>query len=777
MPRSRQVPQLFALHRSSDNRAPAVHCAQSQGVVGRRMDEIAGTPDLPDVKKGDFALAGYEVREAIGRGAFATVYRARDEAFQRDVAIKVLEVALDEDVLARFDRERHALGAASGHPSIVTVHASGFDPTGRPYLVMELMGRGSMAQHLRRKGRQPWAEVLDTGVHLAGALETAHRAGILHRDVKPENVLISAYGEAKLADFGISRMLGKYPTHSGLITATPLHAAPEVLNASPASVASEVYSLASTLFAMLAGRAAFESDDDQHPFALFYRVATEPVPDLRPDGVPDRVCAVIERGMAKDPAKRPSSAAALGEELRNAQRGSGLVASEMRIIVDNENTLERHQVESPGGAVPDLDRARRLRGTGDEARRRRSRKIRLVLRTRRRGLAAVLVVAVLLLSLVTLGVAGSRDGTRSKRTTPVSLRYEFAPAVYPGGLIANRTWRVDGSSRRVLGEVVTTNRAAEPATGSVDEVIPKSLAASTGQISFEPKPDLVVNADPVVRYEVTNLGPNETRRFSYTIQTHGRVDEARFRRWIEQQKSDQSTHDKTRGSSEPLAVLNLVVTPSDAQIHPKENAVFLASATLADGSPAPSVALNALQWSSSDTAVAVILPKGALCEVTAFGEGVARITARLGDLAQTASVTVRPLTTPSTRPATGGRTTPTSTTATAPPPPPTTQPAPKAPDAPLAVGVELFDGTIALHWNPPADDGGRPIVEYRVHWYDDYGGSNITESVPPDRNTVDGRISWSKTDWQPNVTYTFEVLAVNQVGPGLYAPAVQLHTP
>ena len=118
----------------------------------------------------------------------------------------MLLVAFKDDAHARFDRERFAMGAVSGHPNIVDVYTSGYDELGRPYLVMALMNGGSFGDRIRRRGGMSWQAAVDVAVKLAGALETAHRAGVLHRDIKPENVLMSAYGEPQLADFGISRI-------------------------------------------------------------------------------------------------------------------------------------------------------------------------------------------------------------------------------------------------------------------------------------------------------------------------------------------------------------------------------------------------------------------------------------------------------------------------------------------------------------------------------------------------------------------------------------------
>ncbi len=260
-------------------------------------------------------IDGFDLLEEVGRGGFGTVYRAVQAGVERAVAVKVLSSrAVDEEALRRFERECRVMGALSGHPHIVTVYGSGLTDDGYPYLAMDLMPGGSFGDRLAQRGPMDWREVGDIGVKIAGALETAHGAGILHRDIKPANVLISAYGEPHLGDFGIARMEGATETRSGVITASALHAAPEILDGEPPSAASDVYSLASTLFALTQGSPAFAGDSDRL-LQIVTRVARDAVPDLRPLGVPAGFAAEIERAMAKDPAARHASAETFGRAL------------------------------------------------------------------------------------------------------------------------------------------------------------------------------------------------------------------------------------------------------------------------------------------------------------------------------------------------------------------------------------------------------------------------------------------------------------------------------
>ncbi|MEV0806482.1 protein kinase [Micromonospora sp. NPDC050200] len=261
----------------------------------------------------------------VGRGGFGVVYRAWQPDFSRWVAVKVLAADWHGPSRARFERELRMLGRLSDHPHIVTLHQAGRTAAGNPYLLMAHEEGGSLGDRLRAGAAGDWREAVAGGIAVAGALETAHRAGVLHRDVKPENILISGYGEPKLADFGQARPRSARPTSmDGKVTASVLHAAPEVLRGGPPAVAADVYALASTVLHWIRGAPAFAPADGESLAALLHRITVDPVPDLRPLGVPDGVCAALERALAKDPARRPGTAAAFAEELRAAQAVAGL---------------------------------------------------------------------------------------------------------------------------------------------------------------------------------------------------------------------------------------------------------------------------------------------------------------------------------------------------------------------------------------------------------------------------------------------------------------------
>ncbi len=298
----------------------------------------------------DLGVPGVEDAVEIGRGGFAVVFRASQPELDRTVALKMLSARLDEAGREQFAREGRAMGALSAHPNIVSVFGTGTSASGRPYIAMAYLREGSLADRLDIDGAFLWAEAVRIAVKLAGALETAHRAGILHRDVKPENVLLSDYGEPELTDFGIARVEGRYETATGQSPAfSAAHAGPEILEGRTAGVPSDVYSLGSTLFALLAGGAAFARRPDETLMALYLRIARDPVPDLRPRRVPDAVCRVVEQAMDKDPRRRQTSAAELGTQLQEVQRRSGLPVTEMALALP-DGPARRDRVDTGPGS-------------------------------------------------------------------------------------------------------------------------------------------------------------------------------------------------------------------------------------------------------------------------------------------------------------------------------------------------------------------------------------------------------------------------------------------
>jgi serine/threonine-protein kinase/serine/threonine-protein kinase PknK len=272
---------------------------------------------------------GYHDAEPVGRGGFGVVYRCRQPSLDRVVAIKVLSADQDDLEVVHFDREQRAMGRVSGHPNIVPVLHSGQTFTGRPYIVMPYLSRNTLDAWIKGHGPLAAKDALTVAVRLAGALETAHRAGVLHRDVKPPNVLLSAYGEPQLCDFGIARIAGGRETAANILVGSPSYTAPELFEGRAPSATADVYSLAATIFTLLDGHPPFPYRPGENPIAFVRRVLAGPIPDLRAKAVPDPICSALELGLNIDPARRPSSAAEFGEALRAAGARVGLDIGEV----------------------------------------------------------------------------------------------------------------------------------------------------------------------------------------------------------------------------------------------------------------------------------------------------------------------------------------------------------------------------------------------------------------------------------------------------------------
>ncbi len=262
-------------------------------------------------------IEGYADLVEIGRGGDSVVYKARDLAVERDVAIKVLSV--DDPVRAqRFVREIEiTVELGRQHPNIVTVLAIGTTAAGRPAIVMDYFERGSLHDQLRTRGPLAVDEAVAVGVVVADALAFAHAHGVLHRDVKPQNILVLPTSWV-LADFGIARLIDTEHTAS-VETFTYRHASPQLLDGLPPTASDDIWSLGSTLFTLLDGRPPFSSDDPDDDSALAYlrRVRVEKTREPahhEGQGDTEQVMAVVERCLAKDIGERFASA----EELRDA---------------------------------------------------------------------------------------------------------------------------------------------------------------------------------------------------------------------------------------------------------------------------------------------------------------------------------------------------------------------------------------------------------------------------------------------------------------------------
>ena len=390
-------------------------------------------------------IAGLSDWRPLARGGFAAVWQARQDSLGRQVAVKVDFRPLDDDKQRRrFLREAGAAGRLSGHPGIVTVHDAGILPDDRPYLVLELCPGGSLSAWLSPEKRPPVQRVRDVGVRIADALAAAHARGVIHRDVKPANILIDAYGHAGLTDFGLAAMPEPGTELSVTMEAlTPAYAPPEMFHSHPATESGDVYSLAATLYALLAGHPPRWPTDGHTPtLPELIELHATPAADL--PQVPRQLMDVLATGLASEGSERPTAAqfrdqlaaVDLGPDATVDRRamaltGGGTGAS--GVVVASPSTDPSQEIGDPlgppSGRSGDSDgRAQRAEElaretTGD--RRRRDRTLFLAV--------LILVVALLATGIVYLSLAGRQAdpiavpspggtgiGTLSAAPTPTS---------------------------------------------------------------------------------------------------------------------------------------------------------------------------------------------------------------------------------------------------------------------------------------------------------------------------------------------------------------------
>ncbi|MET9632947.1 serine/threonine-protein kinase [Lentzea sp. NPDC006480] len=304
----------------------------------------AGAAQAPEV-----ALPGYSGFRVIAQGGEGTIYRARQDGLGRDVAVKVLQVT-DPATVVRFRREL-AITVELGrqHPHIVTVLDTGTLPDGRPCIVMEYYERGSLHDRLRAMGPLPVPDVVSAGIAVADALAFAHGQSILHRDVKPQNVLVLPTSYV-LADFGIAR--GADAGHSASLQMVSYrHAAPQMLEGATPSFADDIWSLGSTLFTLLEGKPPFASDNPDEDTLLSYvgRVSRAEPRSLTRFDVPAALVAVINRCLRKDRAERFGSALELRDALMAVTAATSTAPAVSVVDPDSTAMLGERTVFFPEG--------------------------------------------------------------------------------------------------------------------------------------------------------------------------------------------------------------------------------------------------------------------------------------------------------------------------------------------------------------------------------------------------------------------------------------------
>ena len=265
-------------------------------------------------------LDGFTFDRVIGRGGSATVYLALQAPFDRQVAVKVYQGQITDDQAQRvFEKECKAIGKLSSQQGIAAFYSAGLLSDGAPYLVMQYYPKGSLAGQVRASGSLEVDEVVGIARRIGTALAATHAAGVIHRDVKPENMLIDDADQAVLADFGISAIGGVTSSRS-VMGFSPSHVAPEVLHGARAGESADLYSFASSLYVLLEGRGPFDGAEDGHPGAMLVRVLQQDAPPLTRSDVPPALGALILRSLAKTPEDRPADMTTFLEELEVAVR-------------------------------------------------------------------------------------------------------------------------------------------------------------------------------------------------------------------------------------------------------------------------------------------------------------------------------------------------------------------------------------------------------------------------------------------------------------------------
>jgi serine/threonine-protein kinase len=282
---------------------------------------------------GDLIADRYELEELVGTGGMSSVHRARDRLLERHVAIKILHehYSRDEDYVERFRREARAAAKLS-HPNIVTVIDRG-EADGRQFIVFEYVDGQNLKQLIGKRGPLPVRDALELGMQIGRALAFAHAQGLVHRDVKPQNVLLGN-GDVKVTDFGIARSLDVKAglTQTGTVLGTSEYISPEQAGGREVDVRTDVYSLGAVVYELLAGQPPYTGDSF---VSVAMRHVSDPVPSIsaaRPD-VPLRVDAALQRAMAKDPDERFQSMDDFVAELGACLAGLGDPDADRTVIV------------------------------------------------------------------------------------------------------------------------------------------------------------------------------------------------------------------------------------------------------------------------------------------------------------------------------------------------------------------------------------------------------------------------------------------------------------
>jgi serine/threonine-protein kinase len=295
----------------------------------------------------------YRLVALIGEGGMAAVYRAVDTRLGRNVAVKVLhpEYARDQPFLQRFQQEAEFAASLGAHPNIVAIYDIGQDDAVH-YIVMELVEGRDLKDIIRERAPLEVSEAFSIARQVASALDFAHKRGLVHRDIKPQNIMVTDAGVAKVTDFGIARSLSASQlTRTGMVIGTAHYFAPEQAQGMPAAPASDIYSLGIVLYEMVTGHLPFDADS---PIAVaMQHLHSEPPPpwDYNP-ALSTRAGAVVLRALEKDPERRYRDATEFASALSEAAAiGSGGTTTVSPIVKPNVQQTRVYDAVPPEGAI------------------------------------------------------------------------------------------------------------------------------------------------------------------------------------------------------------------------------------------------------------------------------------------------------------------------------------------------------------------------------------------------------------------------------------------
>jgi len=317
----------------------------ARSIACEAATRIAGS----DLRTGH-RIGSYRILGLLGAGGMGRVYRAEQTSLGRTVALKVLppEIAGEKEFVARFLREAR-LAATVRHPHMVEVIDANLEPeTGRPYLAMEWVEGGSLREKIDREGPLPESEAIHIAIAVADALAEAAKHRIIHRDIKPDNILLTAAGAPKLADLGLARQLGADTTRltvGGMALGTPAYMAPEQADDSrTVDARADLYGLGATLFHMLTGAPPYEGEN---LFVVYRQVQESPVPDPRSRRreISASVAGIVMRCLAKQPEERYDNAAALRDALRAAQSGGDPVMAVSQTVAPSSRRVAAYLLD------------------------------------------------------------------------------------------------------------------------------------------------------------------------------------------------------------------------------------------------------------------------------------------------------------------------------------------------------------------------------------------------------------------------------------------------